>query len=143
MQAPQLRLPGTAIKGQARYGLPEGPGEPASGPVSRGQASVSHMNGASRSGGDGRVMRDHQQTCAGVTRALEQQVDDRATGLAVEVSGRLVGKQQFRSRCGCASNCDPLLLTARQLGWIMVQPMAQPDLLQFERGPSAIVVDTR
>ena len=110
--------------------------------VSRGQASVGHVNGPARPRRNDRVMRDHQQSCSGVARTLEQQVDDRASGLAVEVSGRLVGQQQFRPRCSGAGDRYPLLLSAGQLGGVMRKTMAKADLLQFERGPAARIVDT-
>src|SRR6187397_2129602 len=103
---------------------------PVSAAGSRGQAPVGHVNRAPRSRRHGSIVGNDQQSGAGVSRPLEQQVDDCAPGLAIEISGRLISKQQFRSRSGSASNGDPLLLAPRQLGGIMGQAMAEADLLQ-------------
>ena len=65
---------------------------------------------------------------------VEEEVDHVAAGLAVQITGRLVGQQQVRLRCEGPRQCDALLLAAGKLAWIMGQPMAQPDPLQPRPG---------
>jgi hypothetical protein len=50
------------------------------------------MDGPAGPGGHGRIVRDDQQASTGMASPFEQQIDDGAPRLAVEVSGRLVGQ---------------------------------------------------
>jgi hypothetical protein len=76
---------------------------------------------------------DHQGR-AGRGTAIEQQVHHAFACGAVEIAGRFVGKDDPGAWAERASNGNPLLLTARQLGGIMVQPVRQPDRRQFGFG---------
>ena len=60
----------------------------------------------------------------------EQQVGNAVAGLAVEVAGRFIGKQQLRLTVKGAGQGHPLLLAAGELSRKVVQALAQPQLLQ-------------
>lgn len=60
----------------------------------------------------------------------KQQVGNAVAGLAVEVAGRLIGKQQRRLAVKGAGQSHPLLLAAGKLRRKVVQTLAQPQLLQ-------------
>ena len=67
----------------------------------------------------------------------------RAAGGSIEVSGRLVGKDQGRAGRKGARNGDPLLLTARKLRGIVVQTMAQAHRVKLRLGARACIVHAR
>ncbi len=79
-------------------------------------------------------MRDQQQRRAEPRVLLEQMVDDRLAGGAVEIAGRLVGQQQRRAGDEGARDRDALLLAARQLAGIVPQAMPEPDPSQRRLG---------
>ena len=58
---------------------------------------------------------------------LEQAIDDEAAGGGVEISGRLVGEQQFWLGDKGAGDRHALLLAARELSGIMAQAMTEAD----------------
>jgi hypothetical protein len=58
------------------------------------------------------VMRDQQQGCAFACLEIEQQFDDGVAGILVKIAGRLIGQQDFGTRCKCSGNCHALLLAA-------------------------------
>src|SRR4051794_14533317 len=72
-----------------------------------------------------RIVGHEHERRAAVALQREEQVDDRVAGLVVEVAGRLVGNENRRVRRDRPSNGDALLLAARKLRRIMVQPLAQ------------------
>jgi len=71
------------------------------------------MQNSPRPGCDRGIMGDDQKTRTGMTGSIEQQVDDRRAGSAVEVAGGFVSQKQLGTRGGRASDCDPLLLATR------------------------------
>ena len=77
------------------------------------------------------IVCNHHQRRLRLCAAREQHVDDRVAGRNIEISGRLVGEKQLRSRGDCASDGDALLLAARKLLRIMVEPVTQADRLEF------------
>ena len=80
--------------------------------------------------GDGVVMGDQHQRRAVLLLQREQDVDDDGAGVAVQVARRLVGQQQPRPHHEGAGEGDALLLTARKLRRIVLQPVAQTDRFQ-------------
>src|SRR5699024_110237 len=60
----------------------------------------------------------------------EQEVYDLAAGLAVEISGQLVGEQEPRPRDERAGERNALLLAARELGGEMCDTMRETDLAE-------------
>ena len=65
---------------------------------------------------------------------VEQQIHHLLAGLAVQVAGRLVGQQDFGFGGEGTRHRDALLLTARQLAGIMLEPMAEADGMQDVAG---------
>ena len=63
----------------------------------------------------------------------EQQIDDLLAGGLVEISGRLVRHQDRRIGRQRAGKRHALLLAAGQLGWIVMQAVAEADRAQFLR----------
>ncbi len=73
----------------------------------------------------------HEQQGGPVIRAqLEQDIDNLLAGTLVEISGRLVGEQDSRIDGEGAGQCDPLLLTARELARCMIGSVGETDLLE-------------
>ena len=73
----------------------------------------------------------HQHQGGAVLRIeFEQQVDDGATGLGVQVAGGLVGEQQRRPGDEGARQRDALLLAAGQLARIVLEALAKADPAQ-------------
>jgi hypothetical protein len=56
---------------------------------------------------------------------LEEEIDDLAAGLLVEIAGRFVGKEDAGAARQGPRNGDALLLATRQLAWIMKKPVAE------------------
>ena len=61
----------------------------------------------------------------------------------VQVAGGLVGQQQARPADQRAGDGDALLLAARELVGQVVQPLAQPDLLEHLAGKGARLAPLR
>ena len=77
-----------------------------------------------------RLVGDHQHGNAPVAVQRHQQVHDFVTTLAVEVTGRLISQQHGGIGDDGASDGDPLLLAAGQLGGRMFFPAQQADRIQ-------------
>ena len=77
--------------------------------------------------GYGGIMGDQQKGRPVPGVLLEQAIDDELTGIAVEISGGLVGEQQLRSGDEGAGDRHALLLAARQLAGIMGQAVTEAD----------------
>lgn len=76
----------------------------------------------------------HQHEGSAASRLLrEDQVDDGASRLGIEIAGRLVRGQDDRIRGERPCDRDALLLAARQLRGVMGQPRAEADGLEFFR----------
>ena len=92
-------------------------------------AAVAHLDDALAVLRDVRLVRDQHDRDALIVQLLEERHDlDRH--VAVEVSRRLVGEQQRRARHERARDRDALLLTARQLARMVIEPIAEPDAPQ-------------
>ena len=74
-----------------------------------------------------------------LTLALSSEVHDLGRRLGVNGSRRLVGKENRRVIGECDRNCDPLLLTARELEHLAVHPVGETDLVEKHLG--AFLVD--
>ena len=91
------------------------------------EASVGQIEPALASFGQRRIMGNQQQRRAEPCMLVEQVVDDRLAGRAVEIAGRLVGQQQRRAGDKGARDRDTLLLAAGKLPRIMPEAMPEPD----------------
>jgi acyl-CoA thioesterase-1 len=65
--------------------------------------------------------------------ARQDEVDNRFAGGGVQIASGFIGKQQRRARGQSAGDGHTLLLAARQLAGVMVEPVAKADRLQFLR----------
>ena len=83
-------------------------------------------------GARGIVSHQHQRQADSVDQCA-QQLHDSLAGLAVEVAGRLIGKQERRRADERAGNRDALLFAARQLSGPMRAPVTQADDLERPR----------
>ena len=68
-------------------------------------------------------MRDEHQRRAAFAVELEQQFNDVCAGLAVEIAGGFIGKQQFGVTGEGAGNCNALLFSAGKLARVMPQTL--------------------
>jgi acyl-CoA thioesterase-1 len=73
---------------------------------------------------------------------VEQQIRHRLAGLAIEIAGRFVGEQQLGRAGEGACDRDALLLAAGQLARVVLEAMAQPDLVQRLERALARSLDT-
>src|SRR5690606_22265636 len=73
------------------------------------------------------VVRDEHERRAALAVQLLEQLDDRFAGRRVEVARRLVGEQDSRLVDERAGERDALLLAARKLRRIVVEPVGEPD----------------
>src|SRR5882672_7891150 len=80
-------------------------------------------------------MSHQEQSRAYARLECKQQLDDGRARGAVEISRRLVGKQDLGFMHNGAGERYALLLAAGELSWIMVEAMGQRDRLQRLRGP--------
>ncbi len=80
------------------------------------------------------IVRDDDQRSARRSLSGEQQVDDRRAGFAVQISGRLVGKDDPGPGRDGAGDRNALLLAARQLDWIMAEAVSKADRLELTPG---------
>lgn len=74
------------------------------------------------------------QRCAMSAAEVEEKLDDRRPGGAVEVAGRFIGKHDVRAGRGGARKCNALLFATRKLRWVMLGPVRQADRLQLLGG---------
>ena len=63
------------------------------------------------SGGDGGVVSDYEDGCAGLPEFLEE-IDDSLARSGIEVTGRLIGEEELRTIRECARNRHALHFTA-------------------------------
>jgi hypothetical protein len=95
-------------------------------------SSVRQMDGALTLPRQLGIVGDQHQGRAVPRLCREQQIDHLPAGGAVEIAGRLIGENQLRRRAEGARQCHALLLAAGKLRRIMVQPVTEPDRLQFD-----------
>ena len=88
-------------------------------------------------------MCDEYQSGARAGIKLKQQIDNALAGARIEISGRLIGKQHRRLPCKGACNGDPLLLTPRQRGGVMPEPVLQSDLPKKTLSDAARLINAR
>ena len=69
-------------------------------------------------------MRDHDDGSA-ISVQFFEQAEDAITGLAIECTGRLVGKDEIRLIDNGSGYGDPLLLASRQLAGPMIGAMCE------------------
>ena len=74
-------------------------------------------------------MRDHHQGGLELVLHGPQDLVDLIAGLGIELAGRFVGENQKRPFHQGASDGHPLLLTAGELVGVVLQAIAQADLL--------------
>ena len=78
--------------------------------------AVEHANLARHLIGEARLVGDHEDGGAGDVE-LADELDDRCTGGAVEVPGRLVGENDRRAPDEGAGDRNPLPLPSGELAW--------------------------
>ena len=93
--------------------------------------AVLHVQDAVAACGQGLFVRHQEQRRARARPQREQQIDDGSTRGAVEISGRLVGEQHFGLVHDGARQRHALLLAARKLARIVIEPMLERH--RFER----------
>src|SRR5439155_11768142 len=97
--------------------------------------AVEHLDPAAAARRQRRIVGDQQQGGAVPPGQVEQQVDDLAAGLGVEIARGLVGQQQLWADRRGAGQRYPLLLAAGQLAGIVGEPLAEADRGQRRLGP--------
>ena len=85
------------------------------------------MDPAVREGRDGGVVRDEDERGAALAPEVDEDVEDRGAGRAVEVSRRLVGEEERRAGSEGARERDPLLLAAGELRRVVVAALPEAD----------------
>ena len=88
------------------------------------------MQGALAAGGQTLVVGDQNQRGAVFAVKVKQQIGDLLAGGGVQVTGRLVGKQNGRLTGKGTGNGNPLLFAARQLLRIMADTRLEADALK-------------
>jgi hypothetical protein len=76
------------------------------------------------------TMSDDDQNRVCLPMNVEQHARDDFSGLLIEISRWLVTEQQSRLHDQCAREGDTLLLAARELCRMMINPLAETDLIQ-------------
>ena len=76
------------------------------------------------------IVSDHDHSDLFSHVEVDQNLHDNISASCVQVTSRLIQKQNFRLICDGASNCDSLLLTTRQLVREVVHAFAETDVLQ-------------
>src|SRR6185295_18277858 len=89
--------------------------------------AVANFDDAAAAAGKIGIMGDEQQGGAGGFAKAEQEVNDAVAGFLIEIAGRFIGKDDARAGGKCPGNGHALLLAARQLAWIMLKAVAEPD----------------
>src|SRR5437764_3930097 len=79
-------------------------------------------------GGDG-VVRDHHDRLAEISDGLAHELEDLGARLGVEVPGRLIGEDDLRTTRERARDGNALLLSTRQLGRPVLEPVGEADRL--------------
>ncbi len=86
------------------------------------------------------VGHEHNDAALVERSSLEQEVRDARRGLAVQVAGRLVAKQEAGGPDQGARDRDPLLLSAREFSREVVEPARQPYPVEERRRPRAVIL---
>lgn len=73
--------------------------------------------------GETLVVRGDERCASFPSNEAEELIENSVGGVLVEVAGRLVRKNQRRLVRKRAGNRHALLLTARQFGWPMIEPL--------------------
>ena len=95
-------------------------------------AAVEHLDLTGQAGGEVAVVRDHGDRRATGVQLVEQG-EDRGTGRAVEVAGRLVGEHDRLPADQGAGDRDALALAAGELCRPRREPVAEPDRCEHSR----------
>ena len=98
----------------------------------RGELAFVQIDGAAGSRGGVRVVRDHDDRLAVLAVKRLQEAQDFVAGLAVEIAGRLVAKEQRGIGDDGAGDADALLFAAGELSWEMLRAIGEAD--DFECG---------
>ena len=98
--------------------------------------AVAHENVALRVGGDVLFVRYHDDCDSALVELLEDRHDFDACA-TVEITSGLVCKQDLGLVNQCASNCDALLLAARQLAGMVIFAAGEADRCEDAIGPFA------
>ena len=91
------------------------------------------MNGAGSHCADVGIV-SNDDDCGTLPVYIEKKVEYGLPRFGIEGSGRFVGKNQLRAGYEGAGNGNTLLLSARQLAWPMLEPVAQSHFVQFFGG---------
>ena len=83
-------------------------------------------------------MSHHYECLTQIVDGTPQEVEDFASSYRVEVAGRLVSKDDFRSTHQCPCHCDPLLLTPGQFIWPVSEAVLKPDRLDDVDHPGGV-----
>jgi hypothetical protein len=73
---------------------------------------------------------DKQQTAATLSDQLNEDLENGAAGLRVQISGWLVGKDEARPVYDGASDGNPLHLTSGKFSWVSPRKSGEIDPLQ-------------
>src|SRR6056297_2123610 len=105
------------------------PGDPPADSLSV-QAAVFHVKNTVHAAGDFLTMGDQNHGQVMFRMQIIEQLYDFFGGAAIQIAGRLVGKQQPRSHDQGAGNGDTLLLPTGKLSRLMLETLRQTDRLQ-------------
>ena len=97
------------------------------------------MQGALRAFCSMGIMRHHDNRLAVVTVECLQQLQNLFAGFSIQVTRRLIAEQERRIRDDRAGDADALLLTTRQLPWVMLGTISQPDNLEGDGSINAAI----
>jgi len=103
-------------------------------------AAVFHVEDAVGDVEDAVVVGDHQDGAAAAAGEFLEEVDDIATGLAIEGGGRFVGEDEFRIGDECSGDGDALFLAAGNFRGEIVEPFAEADAGENFRGSAPYLV---
>src|SRR5260221_13088229 len=88
------------------------------------------------------IMGNEHQRGAALGVPGEQQIDDLLSGVLVEIAGRLIGHDDLWIGRKRTRDCDTLLLAARKLSWIMIEPLAQAHRSKLVARTRVRILDT-
>src|SRR2546430_15365119 len=89
------------------------------------------MHGPRRPLGGVGIVGHHHDRLAVIAIERLQQLEDLVAGFSIEIARRLVAEQQRRIRDDGPRDADTLLLSTRELAWIVFRAIGQTD--DFER----------
>src|SRR5580704_4646312 len=84
--------------------------------------AVAHVHDAVEVSDGFRIVRDHHDRLTEVFVQLAQHLEHDIRIFRIEITRRLIGKQDFWLVDNRAGDRDSLLLTARKFGWLVMQP---------------------